>query len=213
VTRDEPKDVRRDRTASHSAVLLHSARDGQGRVVSIEDGTVEYFRFEGDFSAVPIGWLTSEVRQKMESVPVAPRARTKLFASFVEMAQNILHYSEPDGPRGPRRSGAIALGRDSEGYFVASRNPVRGSHAERLRTRLHRIQAMGPDEVTAAFRQGLSGERDRAADPLSRGAGLGLLSIARSTNGALSFRLDPSRPGGGEPYTFSLRATVRAEAA
>jgi hypothetical protein len=177
------------------------------------DGSVEYFRFEGDFSAVAIDWLTSEVRQKMESVPVAPRARAKLFASFVEMTQNILHYSEPDGAQGRRRSGAIALGRDAEGYFVSSRNPVRSVHAERLQTRLRNIQSMGPDEVTAAYRQGLSAARDRAADPLSRGAGLGLLSIARTTNGALSYRLDPSRSSGGEPYTFSLRATVRLEAA
>jgi hypothetical protein len=180
--------------------------------VSSVDGSVEFFRFEGDFSSVPIDWLTSEVRQKMETVPVAPRARAKLFASFVEMTQNILHYSEPEGAQGRRRSGAIALGRDAEGYFVASRNPVRGEHAERLRTRLRRIQSMAPDEVTAAYRQGLSTGRERA-DPLSRGAGLGLLSIARTTNGALSYRLDPSRPGGGEPYFFSLRATVRAEAA
>ena len=176
------------------------------------NGSVEFFRFEGDFSAVAIDWLTSEVRRKMEAVPVAPRARARLFASFVEMTQNILHYAEPDGP-GRRRAGAIALGRDGEGYFVASRNPVRGVHAERLRHRLGRIQSMGPDELTAAYRQGLSAGRDRAADPLSRGAGLGLLSIARTSNGTLSYRLDPSRPGGGEPFTFSLRATVRAEEA
>jgi hypothetical protein len=175
--------------------------------------SIEYFRFEGDFSSVAIDWLTSEVRQKMETAPVAPRARARLFASFVEMTQNILHYAEPDGAQGRRRSGAISLGRDADGYFVISRNPVRGVHAERLRSRLARIQSMGPEEITAAYRQGLSSDRSRAADPLSRGAGLGLLSIARTTNGALSYRLDPCRPGGGEPYTFSLRATVRAEAA
>jgi hypothetical protein len=170
----------------------------------------EFFRFEGDFSAVAIDWLTSEVRQKMEAVPVAPRARARIFASFVEMTQNILHYSEPDGARGRRRSGAIALGRDSDGYFVTSRNPVRGVHAERLRARLDRIRTMGPDEISAEYRRGLAAGPDRAADPLSRGAGLGLLSIARTAYGALSYRLDPSIPGGGEPYTFSLRATVRA---
>jgi hypothetical protein len=188
------------------SILIHA----DGGAASAPDGSVEYFRFEGDFSAVAIDWLTSEVRRKMEAVPVAPRARTRLFASFVEMTQNILHYAEPESP-GRRRAGAISLGRDAGGYFVASRNPVRGVHAERLRTRLGRIQSMGPDEITAAYRQGLSAERVR--DPLSRGAGLGLLSIARTTNGAVSYRLDPLRPGGGEPYTFSLKATVRAEAA
>jgi hypothetical protein len=175
-------------------------------------GSIEFFRFEGDFSAVAIDWLTSEVRQKMETIPVAPRARARLFASFVEMTQNILHYAEPEGP-GRRRAGAIALGRDAEGYFVVSRNPVRGVHAERLRTRLGRIQAMGPEEVTTAYRERLTAGRDRAADPLSRGAGLGLLSIARTSNGAVSYRLDSARPDGGEPFTFSLRATVRAEEA
>jgi hypothetical protein len=180
--------------------------------VSGVNGCIEFFRFEGDFSAVAIDWLTTEVRRKMETVPVAPRARARLFANFVEMTQNILHYAEPEGP-GRRRAGAITLGRDAEGYFVASRNPVRGAHAERLRTRLGRIQAMAPDEITSAYRQRLAAGRDRAADPLSRGAGLGLLSIARSSNGAVSYRLDPARPGGGESFTFSLRATVRAEAA
>jgi hypothetical protein len=172
---------------------------------------VEYFRFEGDFAAVPIDWLTTEVRQRMETVPVAPRARARLFASFVEMAQNILHYAEPEPHAGRRRAGSIAFGRDPDGYWVSSRNPVRSAHAERLEARLRRLQSMAPDEVTAAFRERLAS--GKPPDPLSRGAGLGLLSLARSTRGALQYRLDPTGSGEEARYTFSLRASVRASEA
>jgi hypothetical protein len=147
----------------------------------------------------------------METAPVATRARARLFATFVEMTQNIIQYAEPERREGgPRRSGAIAFGRDPHGYWVRSRNPVRSTHAERLRSRLERIQSMGPDEITAAYRARLGSSRTREVDPLSRGAGLGLLGIARSTGGALSYRLEPALSGGGEPYTFSLHVAVRA---
>lgn len=172
-------------------------------------GGEELFRFEGDFSSVAIDWLTSEVRRRMEAAPVASRARARLFASFVEMTQNIIQYAEPDGAGRARRSGAIAFGRDPQGYWVRSRNPVRSTHAERLRSRLERIRSMPPDEITAAYRARL-GARTREPDPLSRGAGLGLLGIARSTGGSLSYRLEPAAPGGGEPYMFSLHVAVRA---
>lgn len=170
--------------------------------------TAEIFRYEGDFAAVRIDWLTSEVRRRMEAAPVAPKARARLFASFVEMAQNIIQYAAPArGQQGPRRGGAVAFGRDGDGYWVASTNRVAGVHAARLRERLERIRAMGPAEVRAAYQARLAEGLGRAADPLSRGAGLGLLSIARAAGGGLSYRLEDAE---GEPFTFSLRATVTA---
>jgi hypothetical protein len=173
----------------------------------------EIFRFEGDFAAVPIDWLTGEVRQRMEVAPVEPRARARLFASFVEMTQNIIRYAEPAGGEGgARRAGAVALGRDQAGWWVFSSNPVGGAHAARLRERLERIQAMGPEELKAAYQDRLGQGMGRAVDPLSRGAGLGLLSIARTAGGAFTYRLDPPAPGGGA-YTFSLRAMVQVTGA
>jgi hypothetical protein len=168
----------------------------------------ELFRFEGDFSSVRIDWLTTEVRRRMETAPVAARARARLFASFVEMTQNIIQYAAPDGDGGHRRSGAIAFGRAPDGYWIRSRNPVRSTHAERLRARLERIRSMDPEEIVAAYRARLTTSRE--VDPLSRGAGLGLLGIARSTGGALSYQLEPSTPSGGEPFMFSLHVAVRA---
>jgi hypothetical protein len=178
------------------------------RVEATGPAAEELFRFEGDFSSVRIDWLTAEVRRRMETAPVAARARARLFASFVEMTQNIIQYASPDGAGGPRRSGAIAFGRDPDGYWVRSRNPVRSTHAERLRARLERIRSMDPEEITAAYRARLTTSRE--VDPLSRGAGLGLLGIARSTGGALSYQLEPSTPSGGEPFMFSLHVAVRA---
>ena len=171
--------------------------------------SAEIFRFEGDFAAVRIDWLTSQVRERMETAPVASRPRARLFASFIEMTQNIIQYAEParaDG--GPRRAGVVALGQDADGYWISSRNQVGRAHATRLRERLERIQAMSPEEIKAAYLERLAQGTNAVSDPMSRGAGLGLLSMARTTGGALTFRLDPPVPGSGT-FTFSLRATVR----
>ena len=169
----------------------------------------ELFGYQGDFAAVRIDWLTGEARRRMELASVASRARSRLFASFVEMTQNIIQYGEPSrAADGPRRAGAIAFGRAPEGYWVSSHNPVGEVHAARLRERLGWIQAMSLEEIRAAYQQRLAQGLGRSTDPHSRGAGLGLLSIARTAGGAVWFRLDPP-PAAGAPHAFSLRAVVR----
>jgi hypothetical protein len=161
------------------------------------------YRFDGDLSATPVTQLADEVRLRLAEAPA--KVRSRLFSNFVEMTQNVIHYAEADPrPGGPRRHGAIALGRDSKGYWVSCTNRVGQDHALRLRQRLEAIRQMSPEDITAAYRRKLNDDGHRKADPMSRGAGLGLLSIARNSSHPLSYDLDGDRGS----FTFSIRATL-----
>src|SRR5262249_11417558 len=134
------------------------------------------------------------------------KARSRLFASFVEMVQNVIHYAAPDvRPGGPRRRGTIELGSGAAGFWIHCSNPVRGDHATRLQERLEAIRQMSPEDITTEYRRKLNDDSKREPDPLSRGAGLGLLSIARNSAGPLTYSLNASTDGA---FTFSLLATV-----
>jgi len=166
------------------------------------------YRFAGDFSNTPVDRLAEEVRTRLQEVPVPSRARSRLFASFVEMTQNVIHYAAPDPmPGGARRKGSIELGAEARGFWIRCTNQVRADHASRLRERLAAICDMSPGEITAAYRQRLNDTSPRSSDPLSRGAGLGLLAIARNSSLPLDWELNVRDAPQGA-WTFSLRATV-----
>jgi hypothetical protein len=165
------------------------------------------FHFAGDLADTPVERLAEEVRAALAAAAVPARVRSRLFAALVEMLQNVLHYAEPEARAGgARRRADVALGLDAEGYWVRCTNAVREVHAARLRERLEALAALGPQEVTAAFRQRLDAPAERGADPLSRGAGLGLLSMARHSSAPLQYAL--VRAEGAGRLDFTLRARV-----
>jgi hypothetical protein len=111
----------------------------------------------------------------------------RLFSILIEMSQNILHYSA-------EREFLTYLGRevgvgmitvqDIDGYFmVNSGNMVTKSTGERLDEKCTQINALGREEL----RQLYMDTRRKEAEPTSKGAGLGLIDIARKSSRPLSF--------------------------
>ncbi len=87
------------------------------------------FYYTGHFSQSIITAAGDIVRRRMESREVSPPAQRKLFAAFVEMAQNVLHYAEEDPAEAADRAssrgfGTIWLGHEAERFFVLCSNSV-----------------------------------------------------------------------------------------
>lgn len=145
-----------------------------------EDAGVVFF-FSGEFTSSGVGALGGSLRQRLEERQVPRPVGKKLFATFVELAQNVLHYAAaaPGGETGPSH-GTIAMGSSADGHWVAASNHVRVEQVPRLAERLEALRKMTPDELRAAYRRQLEDDTHEAEDPLSRGAGLGLLTIARA---------------------------------
>ncbi len=162
------------------------------------------FYYTGEFTQNVVATLGDTVQQHLQSVAAKTSARRKVFSAFVEMAQNILHYGE--ATTGGQKIGALAVGEVDGRYFVVCGNPVRVEHMERLRGKLEPLRAMTLDEIKEAYRQQLRND-DHDQDKISRGSGLGFLTVARESSAPIEYQI-LQKSGEDEIAEFYLRATI-----
>lgn len=164
------------------------------------------FYYTGDFSQNVVGAMSDTLRQRLEAVGASGPARRKVFSAFIEMAQNILHYAD-EAAGGGKRVGALAVGMSGDArFYVLCANPVRIDHVDRIRARLEPLRTMTMDEIKLAYREQLrNAAHDQ--DEISRGAGLGFLTVAREASEPIEYRIT-YRSGEAHFAEFQLRAAI-----
>ncbi|MBS1169844.1 MAG: hypothetical protein H6R01_762 [Burkholderiaceae bacterium] len=165
------------------------------------------FYYVGYFSQSIISAMADAVRMGVEHIGAASQTRRRLFSSFVEMAQNIVHYSADaltpeDRNDREMRHGSVCIGIHGEKYFLICANPIKTEMAEQLRETLEPLRTMTIDEIKAAYKKMLQSDAPEG----SKGAGLGLLTMARDASEPLEFDFAPSREAG--ITMFYLKATI-----
>ncbi len=140
--------------------------------------------------------------QKLRAFPgLSDNARHRLFATFVELAQNIGRYSaERAGPPGAERGvGVVEVRESADHLHVEATNPVTPEAASTLAATLATLAPLDP----AALKE-LHRERRRGAPPPgSLGAGLGLIELARHAAAPLAHVATP-RPDGLVLFTVTV---------
>ncbi|MGF6854689.1 SiaB family protein kinase [Paraburkholderia sp. CI3] len=166
------------------------------------------FYHKGYFSHNIVASMGEVVKLQLEVAGVSGPTRRKLFSSFIELAQNIVHYSsnalEPGGERaGEIREGAVCISRHGEHHVMLCVNPIATAEVEDLRSRLEPLRNMSLEEIKQAYKVSL--RTDAPKD--SKGAGLGFLTMARDASAPLEFAFHPRA---GEPGTtlFCLMAII-----
>jgi hypothetical protein len=166
------------------------------------------FYYVGYFSQNIIAAMAEAVRLQLEVSGVDAPTRRKLFSSFVEMSQNIVHYSADALTPGDQmerelRHGSVCITEHEGRYLLLCANPVESGVAEGLRDKLQRLCSMTLEEIKKAYRDSLRAETPEG----SKGAGMGLLTMARDASEPLEFSLQPlqDQPG---TAVFQLKATV-----
>ncbi|MDD3519342.1 MAG: SiaB family protein kinase [Chromatiales bacterium] len=164
------------------------------------------FYYVGYFSQAIISSMAETVRLHLETNGVPSSTRRRLFSSFVEMAQNIVHYSAASLPApeadGEIRYGSVCIGQEGERYFLLCANPVNPADVEILRARLDALARMSMEDIRQAYKTSL-----RAGTPAgSKGANMGFLTVARDASAPLesSFRSGNST----ERTMFYLKAMI-----
>ncbi|MBW7859648.1 MAG: SiaB family protein kinase [Rhodocyclaceae bacterium] len=163
------------------------------------------FYYSGEFSQNVVHTLGDAVRRRVDACGANGVVRRKVFSAFVEMAQNIVHYAE--AANGAGRIGAVAVGLGEEGRFsVLCASPVRADQVERIRSRLDPLRSMTLDQIRQAYREQLRNEA-HAEDEVSRGAGLGFLTLAREASEPIEYRITYTS-GDHSRAEFYLRAVI-----
>lgn len=167
------------------------------------------FYYVGYFSQNIISAMADSVKMGVEHIGAASQTRRKLFSSFIEMAQNIIHYSadtlsSEDTADNEMRHGSVCVGTQGDKYFLFCTNPIKTEVADRLRKNLEILRTMTMDEIKIAYKRKLLSESE--SNEGSKGAGLGLLTMARDASEPLEFDFIKAPEAG--ITMFYLKATI-----
>lgn len=146
------------------------------------------FFYVGYFSQHVVAAISETIKVRLDTAGAAGPTRRRIFSSFVEMSQNIMHYSSDtltleSSAQGQMRRGSFCIGMKGDSFFLLCANPVERSSVERIRSRLEPLHSMTMEEIKSAYKKALRDETP--AD--SKGAGLGFLTMARDASEPLEF--------------------------
>jgi hypothetical protein len=167
------------------------------------------FYHSGHLDEGTIASIGALLRRRLHEEGANGAQSRKVFTTFMEMAQNILHYAalhgEEEGKVLPGKFGALCVAHSAAGFEVMCGNYIMSDQVPRVRGRLEAVQAMDAEHVRLAYRSKLASEDE---DPDSKGAGLGLLTMAASSKAPIEFLFNPDPPPqGGSTFLF-LKAII-----
>jgi hypothetical protein len=146
------------------------------------------FFYVGYFSQHVVAAISEAVKARLDNVGAAGPTRRKIFSSFVEMSQNIMHYSSDslvpgDQTENQMRRGSVCIGTRNDDFFLLCANPVATENVEIIRATLEPLRSMTMEQIKDAYKKALREE----APAHSKGAGLGFLTLARDASEPLEF--------------------------
>ncbi len=167
-----------------------------------------FFYYRGYFSQPIITASADAIQLRLHGAGVTEKSKRRVLSAFIEMAQNIVHYSaeamtDAGAVDDEVRFGALRISQGDTGIVLTCANPVDLKTHERLAPKLQVISQMSLDGVRAAYREALRAEGEAE----SKGGGLGLLTLARESVCPLEYSFTPS-PERPDLLVFELRIIV-----
>jgi hypothetical protein len=170
------------------------------------DASGVVFYYAGEVTNPIISAVGEVMRERMEAAEADSSARRKMFAAFIELAQNMLHYARaPDGDGTEKVFGRIAVGQADGRHYVICSNRMDARDVPRVRAKLEALNAMTPEQVKTEYRRRL---RDDETEEGSAGAGLGFLTLAKITSEPIDFDFLPDPLAPEETVHFFLKAII-----
>jgi len=152
------------------------------------------FAYSGYVTEAVLSGVGEAIKQKLVIADADTKTLRGVFAVFVEQMQNMIRYSAEKAQSSPPlpsdaealmeiRYGILTIGQENGDYVVHAGNLIQRSDVERLRERLSKIRDMNKEELRALRKERLRGGPEEG----SKGAGLGLMEIARRASKPIEF--------------------------
>ncbi len=165
------------------------------------------FHWHGAMATDDLVSIGRALERSLEARAVARPLQRRLYAAFIELAQNARHYgARTPGAPGPYVTVAAVQGAGQ--WWICCANDVDREGAERVAARIEWIRSLSRAELREACQRKLDDEGHGAQDVVSRGAGLGLLTLARHATDSLAYALVPRAGGDGAPLTLYVGAQI-----
>jgi Family of unknown function (DUF6272) len=140
------------------------------------------FAYSGYVTETVLSGVGDAIKQKLALDDADTKTLRGVFSVFVEAMQNMIRYSAEKVPNSvaelpfiEMRYGVLTIGQEGDDYVVHAGNLIARSDVERLRARLSQIREMNKEQLRADPEEG------------SKGAGLGLMEIARRASKPIEF--------------------------
>ena len=146
-----------------------------------------FFCFSGPISQALLMEVGDTLRNKMAREKTSPSIILKVFAMFVEQAQNIIHYSAEEVASNQSedglRNGIIVVGYNNGHHYVLCGNMIENQDVSILSEQLNKLQTMNKEELKIYYKE----QRRKAPHEKSKGAGLGFIELARRSITPIQF--------------------------
>ena len=160
--------------------------------------------YSGPLSTEGVGKIAGSVKQHLELDDMPLHVSQKVISVFVEQMNNMLMYSAEitpietaDKKNTEFPNGTFILGKDENNYFIQTGNVINNESIEFVKSKINFLNSLDEDELHKYYREQMKGSNN---NPLSRGAGLGFIEIARRTNSKIEYSFLPFDEG----HTFFI---------
>ena len=144
--------------------------------------------YSGAFSQNIVATISDILKTRLVGHDLNSFNSRKVFSSFIEMAQNAMHYSPLAPETGGEKIGALAVGKNQDGIYIICANIIDRNYIDRISSKIDLVNNMSIEEVKAAYKIQLRNENHEDEDEISKGAGLGLLTMARDSKSKIEYR-------------------------
>lgn len=138
------------------------------------------FYYCGPVAHASIEGVAQTLRKNLEYEEAGNLTAQSVFSVFIEQMQNILNYSaervsKPQDIEHDLRVGVVVIGHENDGYFILCGNKMYNTDVPALSEKLELIRNMNKEELKKLYKE----RRRMDPAPESKGAGLGLIEMAR----------------------------------
>ncbi|EXF46385.1 hypothetical protein BAY1663_01115 [Pseudomonas sp. BAY1663] len=149
--------------------------------------------FNGPISRSLIEEIGNALRNYLAAEHAHPSSAMDVFAVYIEMTQNIRHYTRQKNWSDQEAAATVVVARDERGrYVVSAGNLIETADGETLLSAIHDLADLDKTQLKAMYKEQLRKPRDGQT---VSGAGLGLIDIARKSSEPLQASLQPVANG------------------
>jgi len=155
--------------------------------------------YSGPLWAEGIGGFAGTIKKRLEFDELPLEMSQAVFSVFVEQMNNMLMYSaekeqfeSPDEMHSGIPKGTFILGKRGKAYFMQTGNVIKGETASLVKEKIDYLNTLDKAELRKYHKEQSRLEND---NPASKGAGLGLIEIARRASSKIEYTFTPYEDG------------------
>jgi len=155
--------------------------------------------FNITFSADNIGSYAEIIEKHVPFDEMPPNVPGFIFSVFIEQVTNVLLYAEKElrysgkyGKVVDAPMGVFLIGENEQAYFSQTGNVIKEEYTEFIKESIDHLNTLNKQELREYCKEQ---RRSENTNPISKGAGLGFIEIAKRASAPIEYAFTPLEEG------------------